>query len=34
VVVANLGVGAHDAVFAKAILDRAEALDSGTLLSE
>ena len=34
VVVANLGVGAHDAVFAKAILDQAEALGSGTLLPE
>jgi ornithine cyclodeaminase/alanine dehydrogenase-like protein (mu-crystallin family) len=34
VVVANLGVGAHDAVFSKAILDRAEARGSGTLLPE
>ena len=28
------GVGAHDAVFSKAILDQAEALDIGTLLVE
>ena len=34
VVVANLGVGAHDAVFAKAVLDEAERLDIGTLLAE
>jgi ornithine cyclodeaminase/alanine dehydrogenase-like protein (mu-crystallin family) len=34
VVVANLGVGAHDAVFAKAILDQAEAIGGGTLLPE
>ncbi len=34
VVVANLGVGAHDAVFSQAILDQAEALGRGTLLAE
>jgi ornithine cyclodeaminase/alanine dehydrogenase-like protein (mu-crystallin family) len=34
VVVANLGVGAHDAVFSQGILDRAEALGRGTLLPE
>jgi ornithine cyclodeaminase/alanine dehydrogenase len=34
VVVANLGVGAHDAVFANAILDRAEAEGVGVLLPE
>jgi ornithine cyclodeaminase/alanine dehydrogenase-like protein (mu-crystallin family) len=34
VVVANLGVGAHDAVFSQAILDRAEELGRGTLLAE
>jgi ornithine cyclodeaminase/alanine dehydrogenase-like protein (mu-crystallin family) len=34
VVVANLGVGAHDAVFSKAILDQAEAIGGGTLLPE
>jgi len=34
VVVANLGIGAHDAVFAKSILDRAEARGGGTLLAE
>ncbi len=34
VVVANLGVGAHDAVFAQAILDRAERGAVGVLLPE
>jgi ornithine cyclodeaminase/alanine dehydrogenase-like protein (mu-crystallin family) len=34
VVVANLGVGAHDAVFSKAILDLAEQRSIGTLLPE
>ena len=34
VVVANLGVGAHDAVFSQAILAHAEALGRGTLLAE
>ena len=34
VVIANLGVGAHDAVFSKAILDQAEARGLGTLLPE
>jgi ornithine cyclodeaminase/alanine dehydrogenase len=34
VVMANLGVGAHDAVFANAILDRAEAEGIGSLLPE
>jgi ornithine cyclodeaminase/alanine dehydrogenase-like protein (mu-crystallin family) len=34
VVVANLGVGAHDAVFSQAILDRAETIGTGTLLPE
>jgi ornithine cyclodeaminase/alanine dehydrogenase-like protein (mu-crystallin family) len=34
VVVANLGVGAHDAVFSRAILDEAEARGLGTLLDD
>ncbi len=34
VVVANLGVGAHDAVFSKAILDAAETRGLGTLLED
>jgi ornithine cyclodeaminase/alanine dehydrogenase-like protein (mu-crystallin family) len=34
VVIANLGVGAHDAVFAKAVLDEAERLGIGALLDE
>jgi ornithine cyclodeaminase/alanine dehydrogenase-like protein (mu-crystallin family) len=33
-VVANLGVGAHDAVFARAVLDEAERRGIGTLLEE
>jgi ornithine cyclodeaminase/alanine dehydrogenase-like protein (mu-crystallin family) len=34
VVIANLGVGAHDAVFAQAVLAQAERLAVGTLLDE
>ena len=34
VVIANLGVGAHDAVFAQAVLAQAEKLGVGTLLAE
>jgi hypothetical protein len=33
-VIANLGVGAHDAVFAQAVLAQAEKLGVGTLLDE